>query len=347
MLNSAYEETIRQIQKSPLLEAFEHKTVMITGATGLIGSALCFALLEWNHTHDGHIAVLAVARNRAKCEKLFADHFQYGLKIIEADITQFDAQDMGIHYIIHCANPTSSSDFVRKPVEVVKTAILGTANMLELARCNPIEGFVYLSSMEVYGTPHTDETITETHPSDLDALQVRNSYPESKRMCENLCADYASEYQVPAKIVRLTQTFGPGVTYQDGRIFAEFARCVIEQRDIILRTKGETKRCYLYTGDAVTAILSVLLKGENGQAYNAANEETYCSIYEMAQMVSEIADPPIHVRIQEEDIQKYGYAPVFRMNLSAEKLKKLGWQANTSLTDMYRNMIAAMREDLG
>lgn len=117
-------------------------------------------------------------------------------------------------------------------------------------------------------------------------MSVRACYPESKRMCENLCACYMKEYGVPVNIVRLTQTFGPGVEYDDGRIFAELARCVIEKRDIVLHTKGETKRNYLFTKDAVNAIITVLLHGENGQAYNAANEETYCSILEMANMVA-------------------------------------------------------------
>ena len=118
-------------------------------------------------------------------------------------------------------------------------------------------------------------------------MNVRSSYPESKRLCESLCSAYASEYGVPAKVVRLTQTFGVGVSYNDGRVFAEFARCAIEGRDIVLKTKGQTKRNYIDIDDAVNAIFTVLLKGVAGEAYNVANEDTYCSIYEMANMVAE------------------------------------------------------------
>ena len=223
------------------------------------------------------------------------------------------------------------------------TAINGTLRLLELARVNPVKSFVYLSSMEVYGTPHSDEKIYEDHPTDLLTTDVRTCYPESKRMCENLCASYASEFGVPTKMIRLTQTFGTGVSYNDGRVFAEFARCVIEKRDIILKTKGETKRSYLYTADAVTAILSVLLHGEKGVAYNAANEETYCSIYEMACMAAKLCDVPLQVVIAESDnVRALGYAPTLHMNLSTEKLAQLGWKPRYDLSQMYLRMIRTM-----
>lgn len=345
-MNEVLLKDIIYIHRKLPLEQLANKTVLITGATGLIASTISYALLEWNKQHkDQMIHIIVAVRNREKCEKMFAEYFSYGLQILVTDVTQVELKNMSINYIIHCANFTSSAAFINQPVEVVKTAIYGTIRMLELSRCNPVESFVFLSSMEVYGTPSIDEKITEDYLSNLDALKVRNSYPESKRMCENLCVDYATEYGISAKIVRLTQTFGPGVSYQDGRVFAEFARCVIEHRDIILKTKGETKRCYLYTADAVTAILTVMVKGESGQAYNAANESSYCSIYEMANQISKLANPPIQVKIMEEDIQKYGYAEVFKMNLSTSKLRQLGWNPEISLVEMYSRMIATMDVD--
>ncbi len=238
---------------------------------------------------------------------------------------------------------TSSKAFVNEPVETIMTAIQGTKNMLDIASKSSCSGFVYLSSMEVYGTPLTDEKIYEDRPSNLNVMEVRTCYPESKRMCENLCVSYSSEYDVPAKVVRLTQTFGTGVQYNDGRVFAEFARCVVEGRNIVLKTKGETKRNYLYTADAVTAILTVLLDGEPANAYNAANEETYCSIYEMACEVAKLNEKGIEVVIEENnDLSKFGYAPTLKMNLSTDKLKALGWKPAYNLLDMYSRMIKTM-----
>ena len=344
-MNSIIEEDLSYIHSRFDFEQLAGKTVLITGATGLIGKTLVSALLEWNQSHQSSISIIVLVRNEAKFHAAFSDYADCEIQILIADVQTIPLREMGIDYIIHGASPTSSKDFIEHPVEVVQTAILGTMRMLELAKINSVKGFVYLSSMEVYGTPSTDDKITEETVGCFDALAVRNSYPESKRMCENLCVDFSSEYGVPTRILRLTQTFGPGVVYNDGRVFADFARCVIEHRDIVLKTKGETKRCYLYVADAVTAILTALLYGEDGQAYNVANEDTYCSIYEMAQVVATLSAPPIQVVIDEQDIRQFGYAPVFKMNLSTEKLTKLGWKPEVSLKDMYKRMIMTMKPD--
>lgn len=200
---------------------------------------------------------------------------------------------------------------------------------------------MYLSTMEIYGTPGKGVRITEENCGQFDTTTIRNCYPLGKQCCENLCCSYLAEYRVPVKIARLTQTFGPGVNYHDGRIFAEFARCAIEHRNIVLKTRGETERAYLYTEDAVYAILTILLKGEIGQAYTAANEETYCSIYEMASLVA--VKYGIQVEIREQDITSQGYADTQYMNLDTAKLQKLGWKPQVGLEEMYDRMIQSMK----
>ena len=265
------------------------------------------------------------------------------MSFVCGDVTTIKPQKYDVDYIVHCASQTSSKAFIDEPVETIMTAINGTKNMLEIARLSEVNGFVYLSSMEVYGFLLTDEKISETHSTNLDSMKVRSCYPESKRMCESICSSYASEYDIPAKVVRLTQTFGPGVKYDDGRVFAEFARCAIEGRNIILKTKGETKRNYLYTEDAVDAILTVLYKGLPGEAYNAANEGTYCSIYAIACLVAEkYGNGKVNVIIEETDTEKLGYAPTLHMNLDTSKLGNLGWTPKTNLEEMYGKMIEDM-----
>ena len=326
-----------------IFDALENKTILITGATGIIGATAVKIILEKTESTK----VVALIRNKVKAEGIFKNYLQQNsrLSFLCADVTRPFEFAPEIDYIIHAASETSSKAFTNTPVETIATALDGTKNMLELAKRKNVSGIVYLSSMEVYGAPETDEKIRENHATNLQTTEVRTSYPESKRMCESLCVAYASEYQVPAKIVRLTQTFGPGVNYNDGRVFAEFARCAIEKRNIVLHTKGETKRNYLYTLDAVMAILTVLVKGASGEAYNAANENTYCSIYEMAKLVAkEIANGEIQVEIKEEDTAKFGYAPPLKMNLDTTKLRALGWNANYSLTEMFKKMIDSMEK---
>ncbi len=327
----------------------ENNTILVTGATGLIGRAVINRLLQ---LYGNSISIIALIRTPEKAKNLFDEAAFSKIHWIVRDISDPINMDFinactgkNIDYLIHTASQTASRAFVERPVETIKTALSGTENMLDLAKESHVKSLVYLSSMEVYGSPSTDEKITEKHASNLDPTSIRSSYPESKRMCESLCASYAAEFGVPAKIVRLTQTFGPGVAYDDSRVFAEFARCAIEKRDIVLNTKGETKRNYLYIEDAVDAILTVLLHGEDGQAYNAANEDTYCSIYDMAQMVSiACANSEIQVCFNETAIGKdFGYAPVLHMNLDTSKLRALGWEPRTALSDMFRNMIEDMK----
>lgn len=318
----------------------EGKTILVTGATGLIGFNLVTALLSSEYD----ISVLAFVRNLDKAEKMYGNVNDRRLKFAVGDVTRTINIDRSIDYIVHAACQTSSKSFVNEPVETILTAIRGTKNMLELAKEKKVSSFVYLSTMEVYGAPSTDEKISEDHGTDLNTMSVRTSYPESKRACEMLCKAYQAEYGVPSKVATLTQTFGPGVQYDDGRVFAEFARCAIEKRNIVLHTKGETKRNYLYTADAVTAILTILLKGKDGEAYNAANEDTYCSIFEMAKMVAEkCAGGEIEVVIEEKDEDQFGYAPVLKMNLDASKLKSLGWEPKIGLEDMFQNLIVDMQ----
>lgn len=307
-------------------------TVLVTGTTGLIG---------WNVTNEllkrGY-SVIGVVRNIEKANKMF--EINERMSFIVGDVVNGVFVDREIDYIIHGASQTSSKAFIDEPVETITTALQGTINLLDLAKEKKVKGFVYLSSMEVYGAPITDEKIVETYVTNINTMEVRSSYSESKRMCETICKAYCEEYGVPAKVVRLTQTFGKGVDYNDNRVFAEFARCVIEKKDIILHTKGETKRNYLSTDDAVSAILTVLFNGTVGEVYNAANEETYCSIFEMAQLV---AGNKISVRIEEEQNSARGYAPVLHMNLDTSKLYKLGWKATKNLSQMYEELIEDMR----
>lgn len=328
------------------LSIFNGKTLFVTGATGLIGQTLIKRVIEFNRNNDGRIKVIASVRNMEKAHGIFGDdNPEDELSYVVSDISSIPLEDMGIDYIVHAASNTSSRAFVERPMEIIETAVEGTKRVLKLAEINSISAMAYLSTMEVYGTPSTDEKIDESHSTNLDPMSVRSCYPESKRMCESICASYQKEYGVPTVVLRLTQTFGPGVQYNDGRVFAEFARCAIEGRDIVLKTKGETKREYLHVDDAVNAIFTSLIKGRPGEAYNVANEETYCSIHEMAELVADkCAEGRISVRIQEEDGSKYGYAPTLHMNLDTSKFRNLGWIPEHNLEETFKDMITDMNK---
>lgn len=345
-MNAICQEDISNIlnKNHDLLSQLDGKRILITGATGLIGYMLGVTVAEYGKTCVNPPKIIALVRDKSKAEKMYADYMpEYVQLLVGCVENEIKFQDK-IDYIVHGASVTSSKDFVEKPVDVIRTAVNGTWNLLELASKRDCSSFVYLSSMEVYGAPTTEDRVFENGGAVIDTTSVRSSYSESKRMCENLACSYFEQYKVPVKIARLTQTMGPSVSYFDNRVFAEFVRCAIEEKDIVLHTKGETKRSYLYVTDAVAAILTILLHGENGKAYNVANEETFCSIYEMAKLVSEkIAGNKIAVKIEMADEKKFGYNPVMKMNLDTTRLKELGWCATVALEEMFSRLYDGMK----
>lgn len=326
-------------------EKLKNKTLFVTGGTGLIGLNIVKAVLHANSWKQLNMKIVVLVRNEEKAAAVFEEEIgNESLIFIKGDVENLPIINYEIDYIIHGASATSSEFFVNHPAETIHISVDGTRNILELARKKKVNGFVYLSSMEVYGHPEKGHIVTEKEVAGFDTANVRNCYPLSKQICESMCSSYAEEYGVPAMCIRLTQTFGPGVEFNDGRVFAEFMRSVVNKTDIILKTKGETERCYLYTADSVMAILTVLLKGDPKECYNAANPETYCSILQMAELVAgQIANNEIKVIVHPEDISNLGYASTLYMMLDTTKLAQLGWKAETGLKDMFDRMIESCK----
>ena len=343
--NATFEDAYSVASNQKLLRRLDGKTVFITGATGLVGSRLTYSLLLSNALFDTDIRIIALVRNPSKARNLFSGMpGTNAIHIIEGDVLEPLHCTSEIDYIVHSANVTDSRYFVSNPVETINVALCGTKNVLELAKEKDVQGVLYLSSLEIYGTPRAqDALVSESDYGYINILNVRSSYSESKRMCETLCAAYAGEYDVPVKIARLAQTFGAGVSYEDQRVFAEFARCVLEKRNIVLHTAGETLRTYCYIKDAVEALLYVLLLGKSGEAYNVSNPNTAITIRDMAELVCNTF-PEANIKVVYDcpsNIASYGYNPEMRIALDSSKIENLGWRATTSLPEMFIRMIAA------
>ena len=333
----------RIVSTFSLLSELKGSTVLITGSTGLIGSILVKTFIKY-----GNIKVYAACRSEKKFQTVFSEYFCNNLIPLFSDITNINISEIDLDYIIHTASITDSQTFVKAPVQTLNTAIDGTRNLLEQCINKKLKTFVYLSSLEVYGSFESDEikNVKEKDYGYIEPLSVRSSYSEGKRIVENYCISYMSQFGIPVKIARLCQTFGPGVEYNDNRVFAQFARSVIEGKDIILKTKGETVRNYCYTSDAVTGLITIMVKGENGQAYNIANMETTISIVDMANLVTTLL-PESKSKLLFDiapDATKLGYNPIMKIQIDSSKLQALGWKTEVPLKEMFIRLIQYMKD---
>lgn len=304
----------------------------------------CLLALKAQRSVNLHI--VAVARNMEKAVRLFGEeceelsYYQYDFSATEP----FQPKRK-VDYLFHFAAPTTSKDFVEKPVETMNTIYMGMQNILNYAEQAKLESLVLASTLEVYGTITDDSTpLTEDKQGYLDPMATRSSYPLAKRAAEGLCHNYAVEKQVKVKVARLAQTFGAGVSKQDNRVFAQFVRSVIHNEDIILHTTGELSRCYCYTTDAISAMLYILLKGEDGTAYNVANEATYISIRQMAELVAKTFNPN-HVHVVIEIQEGLGYSPTTKLRLDTQRIQTLGWTPYYNIKEMFHRLIASMKEE--
>ena len=332
------EDVLRFAEHFELREQLRSKSFLITGATGLIGSVLIRCLLSLNEKYGLGIRISAVVRSLDKAKTIFDDDY-YKIRFFPfqlSDITQ-EHIEQTVDYVIHLASPTASKYFVEHPVETLSTAIDGTQYVLQYACETRVESMVFASSLEVYGSNHNDDLICEDFQGYLNPMEVRSSYNMGKRAAECLCHAYAEEYKVPVKIARLTQTTGAGIAEDDNRVIVQFTRLAASGQDIILHTTGEAARPYLYTTDAISAMLYILLKGQPGEAYNVANEETYISARGMAEYLRDTYAPAISVRMEIAD--NWGYSPITKLRLSTEKLQSLGWKPQYGLNEIFDRLI--------
>ena len=328
---------------------------LITGVSGLIGSSIVKKIIASEDYQMGKILILGVVRDKKSALDSFSDYNCDFFEIIEADILQLTecinalkSKELSPDYIIHCAAPTKSSYMISNPVETVDSIVNGTRNMLELARKYNSKSMVYLSSMEVYGKIDCDNNnrVQEDELGELSLFEVRSCYPLGKRMAENLCYLYYKEYHVPVKIARLAQVFGKGILPGEKRVFAQFANAVRKKQNIVLHTLGNSTGNYCDIGDAVNAIMLLLNKGSDGEAYNVVNETNTMTIRQMADLVAgEVAEGSISVEYDIPEGNQYGYATDTGLRMSSAKIEALGFRPTKNLREMYIDMIKYMDEN--
>lgn len=347
-MNPIIEQDLQSILSAPYVDwsRFQNKTVLVTGANGMLPAYMVYTLLYLNKTRQINIRVLALVRNIDKAKAKFRDWLaDDSLELIVQDVcVPFTYSETRIDYIIHAASQASPKYYGIDPVGTIHANVLGTVNMLELARLHQIESYLYFSTGSVYGEVSPEKfPFTESDYGYIDLLQGQSCYGESKRMGEQYCMAYHVQYGVPVKIVRIFHTFGPGMLLDDRRVFSDFVKNVVCNEDIVLHSDGSAVRLFCYITDAVKAYFKVLLDGEVGGAYNVANPLGEMSVRDLARLLVDMY-PEKHLRLKVEilkgDLTTDKMKSPTRWTVpSIAKMQALGWNPEVSVKEGFRRTI--------
>ena len=338
-MNRVLEDDLKTIIAEDLSwEKLKNKTVMITGASGMVGSYMLYVLLMLNDEKHYGIKVDAVMRNVNKLPEEIRN--REDVNVVVADVTK-DIPDVGdIDYIIHAASPASPLIMQNQPVETIAANTIGTFKTLELAKEKNAEGYLFISSREIYGQPDEgQEFFYENTYGFVDQLNPRSCYSEGKKAAETMCVCFHEEYGFNTKIARLAHTYGPGMSIYDGRVQADFLKNVYHNEDIVLKSEGTAVRTYTYIADAIAGMYRILLDSED-IVYNIGNEAGKVSIRDLAEiLVSIYPERGLKLVFDIPEGGTKGTAPYTLGILSSEKLRKLGWNPKYSVKDGFKRTL--------
>lgn len=322
----------------------KNKSVLITGATGMLASYFAFALIYLNRHYGFNIQVILLARSKGNVERVFGG-FLKGIDVIIQDVSVELQYEGHVDYILHAAGAASPYYIINDPVGIIKANTLGTFNVLELASRSNTQKVIFASTREVYGKVENKEVIVESDMGVIDPLEPRSCYPESKRISETILKSYSLQHKVPFNTLRIAHTYGPGMQIKnDGRVMADFINSAVENQDTQLNSSGTDERAFCYITDAIEAMFRVLQSGIDGEAYNIANETEPIKIVELAELVHEVAESGKKVFAGKNNGPLAGYTNYKRVRLSTSKIEALGWKPKVSLKEGLVKTLSAIEK---
>ena len=345
--NELYMEDLRYVSELPLpWEKLKNRSVMISGATGLVGSFLIDVLMLKNRT-GLNCTVYALTRNIENAEYRFSEWDQTSnLIFIAADIKN-PLRTNGIatvNYILHMASNTHPVQYATDPIGTITTNVLGLLHLLNFAGEHGTSRFAFISSNEIYGENRGDtEIFDEEYCGYINSNTLRAGYPESKRCGEALCQAYRSQYGMEIIIPRLTRSYGPTMLKSDTKAVSQFILKGVASEDIVLKSEGNQYFSYTYVADAVSGLLFALLMGEDGEAYNIADEKSDIRLKDLAKIAADYSGRRVVFELP-DSIESTGYSKATKARLNGSKLKKLGWKAKYDIQEGMKRTMTILKQ---
>lgn len=330
-----WDDVAQVVSVIPQVNKLRNHAVFITGATGMICSVVAEVLFWLNKHRNFHVKIYLGGRNKNKMSDrfyLFNEGTDY--HYVPYNASSGKIPDVLADYIIDGASPADPASFGAHPVETIMANILGLKGLLELADKNKSTRLLYISSSEVYGRKKDSHPYSESDFGYVDILNPRACYPSAKRASETLCAAYLKEYGVDYVIARPGHIYGPSITDTDSRASAQFTRKVAMGEDIVLKSAGNQVRSYCYTLDCAAAILTVLVNGKSGEAYNISNPDSVCTIRNLAEAFAKVSGNKV-IFESPSDEEKRSYNLMDNSSLNSTKISKLGWHG---YFDIYKGV---------
>lgn len=343
--DSLYQEDLQTaIDSVVAIKKIYNSSIMITGATGLIGSFLVEMMLYLNEKRKANITIYALGRNKERLCQRFDMCGTDQLIFVEHDVNEEIKFDYQVDYLIHAASNAYPAAFRTNPVETIMSNIIGTQRLLDYANNHGTRRVLFVSSGEVYGQGDISiPAFEETYSGYMDSMQVRSCYPVSKRAAETLCCSYTEQYGLETVVVRPCHTYGPNVTKNDNRATVQFMNNVLNEEDIVLNSPGTQMRSYCYIADCASALMTVLIKGESKAAYNIANSQSVVTIAGFAKEVAKQAGRKI-IFSNPDEVAKSERTPIAKQVLDSGKLNSLGWSGKYSLEKGVAHTISILRK---
>ena len=346
--NELYMEDVRSVAELDIpWEKLHDRSIMISGATGMIGSFLVDVISHKNRADDLKCTIYALGRSEERVKDRFGfnaedPHFIY----IKYDVKEpLIRDDIGtVDYVLHLASNTHPMQYSTDPIGTITTNIIGVQNLLEFASAHNATRFAFASSNEIYGENRGDaEFFDESYCGYINSNTMRAGYPESKRCGEALCQAYKAQKGLDVVIPRLTRTYGPTMLKTDTKAISQFIKKGVSDEDIVLKSAGTQYYSYQYAADSVSGLLTVLLCGGNGEAYNIADESSDIMLRDLAAIIAGINGKKVVFEIPDA-VEAAGYSTATKARLDGQKLQSLGWKPKYDIKSGIERTVRILKE---